>query len=787
MTTRTLLGTPDPDGHHHDASAHDRGRDDDEIERENTMHEPDGRVIEFPHRPTNPGPGEVAPLVIDAELVDDDQAAGAETEQPDPADGRPGKAVALRRARGMARRQTVHVITSAGAVATHDRTKAAARGVVRHVWFPIAGAGVVAARWRDTHGASRYERMMRQAELAGDRDGLFEWETRDTAEKARRHSRVMDWVRSPIELVKAIALGITGVIGLLLALGIVLAVADEDAGHILAPILGVIDAIGFTVWFLTVYGATLLTVATLGGVAYLWALGRARTEPPAWAAPAGDPTVRDVVPDEGAILAALRNLNLPPLTRKFKEGWQPRWVLGTGRDGKGWRTQLELPAGVTVEMINDRRSVLAHNLVRLPVEVWPTEPKRQPGVLDLWVADQGLLTGPVDPYPLLSDGTADYFVGVPVGIDQRGTVVTGKTMAANYAVAGAMGSGKTSLVLNLLLGAMLDPLVDIEVYVLAFNVDYDPLKPRLSVLVKGDEDEHVEAAMNALRALRSDVTERGKVLAELGGEETKLTRELAERDPRMRPKVVVFDECQELFRHDQHGEEAKQLAIKVMMKARKTGITLIFVTPAPSADSLPRDLAKTVSHRVCFAIGDHQGNDAILGTGAHRAGITATTLVPGEDVGTAMASGFGPRPGLLRTFYVRREKGIDEITPIVERALALRNDAGITTAPAPTVDELAPPDHLANIAAVIRAAGGERMRTQEVLTGLAGRDRPTYGRWTFGDLHRALPDAAKPYKTGGVQQVALARLLEAIADRELDHTDPDTDGDREPAAGGGAG
>nr|WP_211177889.1 zonular occludens toxin domain-containing protein [Pseudonocardia acidicola] len=740
-------------------------------EQERRRRPDEGRVIEFPHRPT-PAGTEVAPLVIDAELVDDQ--AGDEP-------ARPG--TALRRAGTVARRQTVHVITTAHTLATHDRTKAATRGVARHMWFPIAGAGVVWSRWRDAHGASRYERMMRQAELVGDREVLLEWETRDVAEKQRRHDRVMDWVRSPIQFVKAFAVGLVAFTGLLLLLGVVLAIGNDDLSWVLGPIRGVISAIAFTAWFISVYGATMLLLATVGGIVCLWAIGRARTEPPAWAAPVQpDTTVRDVVPDEGAILAALRNLNLPPLTRKFKEGWQPRWVLGTGRDGKGWRTQLELPAGVTVEMINDRRAVLAHNLVRLPVEVWPTEPKRQPGVLDLWVADQGLLTGPVDPYPLLTEGTADYFTGVPVGIDQRGSVVTGKLMASNYGAAGAMGSGKTSLVVNLLLGAMLDPLVDIEVYVMAFNVDYDPMTRRLARLVKGDEDEHIAAAIGALRNLRTEVTERGKILAELGGEETKLTRELAERDPRMRPKVVVFDECQELFRHEQFGEEAKQLAIKVMMKARKCGITLVFVTPAPSADSLPRDLAKTVSHRVCFAIGDHQGNDAILGTGAHKAGITATNLVPGEDVGTAMASGFGPRPGLLRTFYIRREKGIDEITPIVERALAMRDEAGITTTAPMVAEEPAGPDPLTDIAAVIREAGAERMRTQEVLSRLAGRDRGAYGRWTFGDLRDALPDGAKPYKTGGWQQVALSRVVEAIADRTTG-SDTDSDDDWEPGEG----
>jgi S-DNA-T family DNA segregation ATPase FtsK/SpoIIIE len=670
-----------------------------------------------------------------------------------------------------ARRRVVHLVTTARVVATHERTRTGAKATGRHLWFVAAGTGVAVQRWRDSHGASRYERMLRAAEAAGDREALMEWEARDVAEKQRRHQRVMDWVRSPLDLLKATGYALLGVAGLLLALGVILAVAQGDAAQVLGPITALITAIAWTAWFLAAYGALLLVGTTAGLVAYLWHLGRSRTTPPVWLAPAEATEGRDVVPDEGAILSALRNLGIPALDRKVKEGWTPRWVSPTTRDGKGWRTQLELPPGVTVEMINGRKAVLAHNLVRKPVEVWPTEPRDQAGVLDIWAADPGVLTRPVDPYPLLHEGTTDYFRGVPVGINQRGDVVTGNLMAANYAAAGIMGSGKTSLVIDLLAGAMLDPLVDIDVYVMAYNVDYDPMRPRLRTLVKGDEDEQVTQAIEALRALRSEVTTRGKLLEQLGGDETKLTRRLAERDARMRPRVVVFDECQEMFRHETLGKEAKELAIKVMMKARKCGITLVFVTPAPSADSLPRDLAKTVSHRVCFAIGDHQGNDAILGTGAHRQGITATGLVAGEDIGTAMASGFAARPGLLRTFHIRKDADVDQLTPIVKRAVALRAAAGVDDAP---VVEQEQRDHLADIAAVL--AGHRRMRTQEVLSGLSSLDRATYGRWTFERLAAELPDGAKPYKSGGVMVVAADRVAEALAERA-------TDGDDEQGAG----
>lgn len=786
MTTTTTAGVPGPD--HPD-------QHDDAIEQHNHSHDEQEAGVRdnvFPLRPGSTG-REHEPLVIEGEVVDPDCPAPDAGE--DARAGRPAAELvpvglrppALSRAGSAARRQTVHVITTARVLATHDRTKATARGVARHVWFPLAGAGVVWNRWRDAHGASRYERMMRAAELVGDREALFEWETRDVTEKQRRHDRVMDWVHSPIAFMKAAAIGLVGFTVALFLLGIVLAVGNDDVTYVLGPIRGVIAAVTFTVWFLTVYGATLLTV---GGIAYLWALGRARTDPPAWIAPADtEPDGRDVIPDERAIVNALRNLNLPELNRKFREGWSPRWELPPVHDGKGWHSRLLLPEGVTVAKINDRKDVLAHNLLRLPVEVWPTEPRDKPGVMDLWVADQGSLTKPVPPWPLLHKGTTDFFTGVPVAVDPRGNPVLARPAGTNLGVAGTMGSGKSTLIITYLLGLMLDPLVEIDVYCMAQNADYDPLAPRLRTLFKSDEPDQIPTVLDALKALMSELSERGRILSAAG--EPKLTRALAERDPRMRPRVVVIDECQELFVSD-IGEEAVELVEKIIAKARKYGVSFVFATPVPSADSLPRKVAKVLTNRACFAIGDHQGNDAILGTGKHKAGITATTLRPltvaGDgtvdpgDIGTAMAVGFTPTDGLMRCYYVRRGNGVDEVTPVVERAMAMLAEAGSTTPAGSGVEEPAGPDHLADIAAVLREAGAERMRTQEVLSRLAARGRQAYGRWTFADLAAALPDGAKPYKSHGTIQVSLTRVLEALTDRDTDADTadgPGTDGDDE--------
>jgi S-DNA-T family DNA segregation ATPase FtsK/SpoIIIE len=268
--------------------------------------------------------------------------------------------------------------------------------------------------------------------------------------------------------------------------------------------------------------------------------------------------------------------------------------------------------------------------------------------------------------------------------------------------------------------------------------------------------------VNALRALRDEVSERGKLLEALGGETTKLTRDLALKDARMRPRVVVFDECQELFLHKVYGKEAAELAEKVIKKARKCGITLIFVTPSPNADSIPKELTRNTSHNVAFAVGDYIANDGLLGTGKHKAGITATTLIPGEDVGTAVTVGFSRKPfEVIRCHYVARdpEKGVDEVTPVVERAMGLYEGTGPVDAPT-----FQPADELADVAAVL--GDQPRVLVQEVLHRLAELNPGAYRSWGPADLKKALePYGAQQYKSDGRMVVARDRVHDAILER----------------------
>lgn len=537
-------------------------------------------------------------------------------------------------------------------------------------------------------------------------------------------------------------------------------------------------------WTATVGLPSLGFLLVTGLVASGYNRRRLAQDAPEWARPAVDGgDARELVPDEGAILQALRNLGIGSLNDAFKKGWgtadSPTKVFeeGTVRDGQGYRTQIRLPQGVDVDTINSKKKLLAHNLVRFPVEVWPTEPRDKPGVMDLWVADQGVLTGSVGPWPWLEgldQVEADYFTGVPVGKDIRGDVIWANLFEANFAIAGIMGSGKSTLALEISAGAALDPLVDLDVFILAENADFEPLSPRLNTLLTGPGDEIVQAASDKLTELWDELEIRGQALKEHG--ERKNSRKLAEKDARLRPRVLVIDECQNLFLHKKLGEQAAVLTKKLINTARKYGITVLFLTPEASTSSLPRQVMAVISNKACFAIGDQQSNDAVLGTGSYKSGISATGLEPKTsegpgDVGTAMTKGFKAKPSLLRTFYINET----ELAQVCEQAMSRREAAGISTETTTEAGAPAARDLLDDLDQVLGAESVPSADVPALLRDLAPGYAP-YAGMTGTQLRTLLDQhGIKVPSTGNRYPLDPTRVRTALAQRATADLDEDDD------------
>jgi S-DNA-T family DNA segregation ATPase FtsK/SpoIIIE len=727
--------------------------------------ERDGKLIPFPTPSPTPTPvpadGEMAPgpEVLDGELLSEEENA-AFTARLAGLDRFAPRVRVL--ARGVAASpQAVQLRAVVG-----YRARQAPRDLTRLCWFALRGHGRwIAKAWTwATHADLRAD--ARTARLTGDR------EARRAAQETIRSDARARWTKLGLALRRS-----AGAALLLVALGAVLALVDSqmDRSAMWPWLASVYTVLGIT-------GAVLvwaLKAAPLGWlVAAMWE-GRDRT-PGVGFLHRPDREDPDSWIDERMISQALAHLGVGPLEKFFKAGGQLVYTVAARVDGDGTYAQIRLPMGVNAEMVAAKRTTLAANLGRASLETWATKGEED-GILDLWVADKGKLGQGAGEWPLLHEGTVDVFEGVPIGRSQRGTVIMAPLFECNYLGGGKPGQGKTNFARVLALGAALDPTAELWAFVMGESSDFKPLAPRLSRYEMGMDDSVVEAAVQALADLLTEMERRGKILGQQPGSPPKTSRKLAnKRELGLHWLGCWIDECHEMYQHKKYGKLAEEYSVRLIKRGRKYGISLILTTQTPTKDSIPREVTRNISCGVAFCVGDHVANDGLLGSGKYRAGIRATELRFNTDRGTCVTTGLTDTTfELLNTFYVPFEDGIDHVTPVVTRAMAEIGELRHTGRGTPTTPHDGPTqvDPLADIATVLGTEA--RLRTQMVLTRLAEHNPHHYEGWTFTDLKNALEEyGIAPVKSHGVMVIAADDITQALTDR-----DRDTDAEGEDTTG----
>jgi S-DNA-T family DNA segregation ATPase FtsK/SpoIIIE len=606
--------------------------------------------VSDPHKlPAVPGDGDVEEEIIEGEIVGEDDLAPV----PLP-------------------RQVIHV---AAVVVKHEHT----RRVARNGAYVGMGAMVVFRRLWESRSTAMYERNIRKAEADGDHERAVKWAELLAAFRRDRHQRRVAMVELPIKVAKALPGIAAGVLGLLIVIGVLMAVSTHRIAEVVAPVELIAEITGWVALAFSVTWGPFILGAPWIAVAVLWWMGRnhARAMTGGWLAPeAAADEDGGIVITADTIVVALQNLGkIPELKRAFKDGWRPTFHTMPVRDGRGYFSVFSVPLGVTAEMVADQNVVFSRNLHRAKVETWPSDAERgklgPPGSVALWVADRGVLDKGAPEYPLLHEGTADVFEGVPGGVTPRGDDTRIPIVGNNFVAGGQMGQGKSNSCRVIMLGCALDPLAVLDVFVFANNGDFDAYAPRLNIYRKGVEDDVVIAAVNRLQELYEEVARREARLAELGAK--KVTRQLAERHPDLRPVVALFSECHELFGHPEYGELAADLATKTAKRARKTAVVLGFDTQSSRKEAIPPKLVELVSVNICFYCKTWRSNDGFLGDGSFAAGIRATELRPGRDRGTSVITGVSDGQfELLRWYFVEvdDDTGFDAATEVIARALA---------------------------------------------------------------------------------------------------------------------
>ncbi|MCX4528104.1 cell division protein FtsK [Streptomyces sp. NBC_01551] len=480
------------------------------------------------------------------------------------------------------------------------------------------------------------------------------------------------------------------------------------------------------------------------------------------------------------VLRALGALGIAPISQaqaKGRDGFT--FTAPITRDGPGWRAEGDLPYGVTVTDVIERRDKLASGLRRPLGCVWPEAvPDEHTGHLVLWVGDQDMTKATKPKWPLLTSGVVDLFKPVAYGTDQRGRWVEVTLMF----IAGVIGAiprmGKTFLLRLLLLIAALDPRAELHTYDMKGTGDLDPVGNAVSHRhAAGDDDESIAYTLTDFRALREELRRRVKVIRSLPRDicpENKVTSGLADkRSLGLHPIVVGVDECQVLFEHAEHGKEFEEIATDLVKRGPATGIVLLLATQRPDAKSLPTGISANASARWCLKVMGQTENDMVLGTSSYKRGVRATMFAWG-DKGIHYFMGEGADARIVASTYIDAPGA--EV--IAARARTVRDKAGLLTGhalgEAPETVTGPSYDLLADILAVVPAAE-KRVWNERIASRLADLRPEVYGGWKGENVTSALkPHGIKTVDVAGTTDegqrttrrgIVRADLAKAIAER----------------------
>ncbi|MFD8797255.1 FtsK/SpoIIIE domain-containing protein [Streptomyces atroolivaceus] len=648
-------------------------------------------------------------------------------------------------------------------VATHETTKTACRATARHGLYVLGGTRIVARRTWEGRTASRYERMLRAAEAAGNMEAATEWEERGQRFRQERHRRRMDLLTAPMDAAKGIAAGLGIGAGGLLLLGIMLAVANKDWTDIGAPTMALIELVRWIVFIITVTWGPLVTIGPWAVLLGLWAVGKNQQAAPQWALPTnvrsgeGEPITPSIV------VLALRNLGVAPLRNAIKEmGDAGASMLGPIRiAGCGVEVDVTLPSGVSTDEVQKRRRKLAENLSRHEHEVFVTIAEAARTVR-LWVADSGALDEPIGPSPLVTDpdSKADYKSGkAPWGQDLRGDAAALSLYQRHLLITGLSNQGKTAALRSLALWLALDRTVEFRIADLKGIGDWGMFDGLATVLIQGPTDDHVVQATEMVEGLVAEMERR--LQAPPGSKFT--------------PLVGIVDEAQLAFmcpvvdseKRPYGGSKATSryfMAVrKVHNQGRAVDVILWEGTQDPTDQNLPKLVREGAHTRASLVLGTESQARMALGDKAIDGGAAPHLLRQGLDKGTLVVASdgiaipAGQASITVRTHYINDDQALE----IANRARALRD--GVTTLH--VIEQGEERDSLADIATVV--GDTNRVLTQDVLQRLAVLSEDSYGSWTHADLKRVLDGTpAEPYKSDGRMVVARERIARALANRD---------------------
>lgn len=463
-------------------------------------------------------------------------------------------------------------------------------------------------------------------------------------------------------------------------------------------------------------------------------------------------------------------------------------ILRDRRD-KGWEVVFDLPrgGGKTAADALTKRDVIAAELGVDEIQVIMTRVRASAGGnaarLKLWVADDDPYLGPPTPSPLIKAAQWSVWDKIPFGLDAQGRRIELDLLWQSMFFGGLPRRGKTFAQRIPSAAGVLDAYVRHYVADGKGGADWKPMQAVAHCLVVGADDEQLEQFRAMLRELIGEMSRRFAVLGTLPTSvcpEGKLTPQIS-RKYNMPLIFVTIDELQEYLsamEKDDREWAINQLC-RLARRAPAAGFILNAASQRPDAESVPTKLREIITYRYCTQVVDRTSSDMVLGKGKAAMGADASILSEEHKGVGVLVTG----PG---SFEIPRCDYIDLPTfvEICARGRELREQAGTLSgqatgaiASAVAADAVIPVV-LADVLMVMH--GVDRMWTETILSRLVNEDEDEYGDWTgerlASELERAgVERTGKQVKIDGQNRAGYRRAdLEAAvpAGATLPKVDP---------------
>lgn len=468
-------------------------------------------------------------------------------------------------------------------------------------------------------------------------------------------------------------------------------------------------------------------------------------------------------------LGAIGNAAINAAIKKGGDMNGMRFTFDIGRDGPGYRAELDLPYGVTPEDVLEERKALASGIRRKMGCVWPSgDPSEHEGRLILWVGDKPMNETKKPEWPLLKSGSVDLFKPVVFANDQRMRDIEVTLMFASVVVGSIPRMGKTFLMRLFLLIAALDPRAEIHAFDFKGTGDFGPLEPVCHRYRAGEEDDDILYVLHSLREVKDELRRRAKVIKSLPRSrcpESKVTPELAnDKSLGLHPVLVSMDECQKAFEHEKHGGEIEEICTDVTKRGPALGMIGMFGTQRPDAKSLPTGISANAVLRFCLKVMTQTANDMVLGQSMFKAGYRAT-MFSRSDLGICWMAGEGDDPRIVCGAFVDAPAA----EQVVARARTMREEYGNVTGHALGLEpeQANAVDILADALAVV-PADEEQVWCERIATRLTELRPDVYGGWKGETVTSALkPHGIKARQVWGTTEDGESKNRRGITRSDL--------------------